>query len=107
MARALRWQRDYGRGTPSLKTNAQEEEQDWLTVHPNPATAWVTVKTDGRALGTIRLFNAMGSQVLRQDGCMGMLQCRIQLPSGTEGMHFLQSIDGSGNPVSVPLILLL
>ncbi len=106
MARALRWQRDYGRGTPSLKTNAQEEEHDWLTVHPNPATAWVMVKTDGRALGTIRLYNAIGGLVLRQDGCTGMLQCRIQLPSGTEGMHFLQSIDGSGNRVSIPLILL-
>jgi hypothetical protein len=106
MARALRWQRDYGQGTPSYKTYSKDQEQDWLTVHPNPATAWVTVKTDGRALGTIHLYNAMGSLILRQDGCTGMLQCRIQLPGGTEGMHFLQSKDGSGNRVSIPLILL-
>ncbi|MBP5612961.1 MAG: T9SS type A sorting domain-containing protein, partial [Bacteroidales bacterium] len=65
-----------------------------ITVSPNPATSQIRLRDAQGTLQSLRVFNAVGQEVLRQDldGSTGT----VNISNLSKGIYFLQIRTGHG-----------
>ena len=78
---------DYYVGVPE-----NQDSNDWVTVHPNPTSGFVSVK--GENLRQAKVFNMLGEKVFSVQGKDNELQ--IDMSSLPTGVYFVIVTDEDG-----------